>query len=147
MPQYNMQKPKKEKNERIVMKNYLLAILGAGIWMNISEFVRNELLIKHVWINGFKEIGLAFPSAPINGGVWGLWALIFVAALAFLTTKLNILQSTIISWVIGFVLLWIAMWNMGILPSGLLYWAAPWSFVEVYVAAFICSRILGKQSA
>ena len=129
------------------MKRYFLAILFAGIWMNVSEFIRNELLIKHIWVNGFSRIGLPFPSEPVNGAIWGLWAFIFVSVIAWLTTKFDVLKSTIISWVIGFVLLWIAMWNMGILPTGLLSWAAPWSFVEVYVAAFICRRFTVNKNA
>lgn len=129
------------------MKRFFLAILVAGIWMNVSEFIRNELLIKHIWVNGFSRIGLPFPSEPVNGVIWGLWAFIFVAVLAWLTTKFDVLKSTIISWVLGFVLLWIAMWNMGILPAGLLYWAVPWSFGEVYVAAFICRRFTVNKNA
>lgn len=124
----------------ITMKKYLFAILAAGLWMNISEFIRNELVIKQIWIEGFGNIGLTFPSTPINGAVWGLWSFIFVSVLTLLTTKFNTLFSTLISWTIGFVLLWLAIWNMGVLPSGLLYWAVPWSFFEVYVAAFICRR-------
>ena len=129
------------------MKRYVFAILAAGTWMNVSEFIRNELLIKHIWIDGFREIGITFPSEPLNGAIWGIWAFIFVSMLAWLTTRFNLLKSTIIAWVIGFVLLWIAMWNMGILPSGLLYWAIPWSIIEVYVAAFICSRFTANQNA
>jgi hypothetical protein len=128
------------------MKNFLLSIVVAGTWMNISEFIRNELLIKHIWVEGFAKIGLAFPSSPVNGAIWGLWALIFVTVLSLLTTKFNALASALISWVIGFVLLWLAMWNMGILPSGLLYWAVPWSFIEVFVAALICRRFLHSKS-
>ena len=115
--------------------------------MNLSEFIRNEFVIKHVWIQGFEEIGLSFPSAPVNGLVWGIWTFIFCAVLAWSCTRFNVLKSTIICWVTGFVLLWIAMWNIGILPGGLLYWAVPWSFVEVYVAAFICRRIIQSSSA
>jgi len=36
-----------------------------------SEFVRNELLLKNIWIDGFKYIGLSFPSEAINGVTWG----------------------------------------------------------------------------
>lgn len=129
------------------MKRYLFAILAAGVWMNVSEFIRNELLIKHLWVNGFKEIGLSFPSNPINGAIWGGWTFIFVSILAWLTTKFDALKSTVISWVMGFVLLWIAMWNMGVMPRELLYWAVPWSLVEVYVAALICIRIAENQEA
>ena len=127
------------------MKRFWLAVIAAGMWMNVSEFIRNELLIKQVWVKGFEEIGLSFPSAPVNGLVWALWAFIFCAVLAGLTTRFGVLKSTVISWVVGFVLLWIAMWNMGVLPSGLLYWAVPWSFVEVYVAALICNRIVENK--
>ena len=115
--------------------------------MNLSEFVRNEFVIKHVWVKGFEEIGLSFPSAPINGVVWVIWTFIFCAVLSVLNMKFNALKSTVICWVTGFGLLWIAMWNIGILPKGLLYWAVPWSFVEVYVAAFICNRIVGGNNS
>ena len=114
--------------------------------MNVSEFIRNELLIKQVWVSGFNEIGLSFPSAPVNGLLWVLWAFIFCAVLAGLTTRFDVLRSTVISWVTGFGLLWIAMWNMGVLPSGLLYWAIPWSLAEVYVAALICHRFMNNKS-
>ena len=125
------------------MNRVVLAILAAGIWMNLSEFVRNELLFKDLWVNGFSAIGLSFPSDPVNGAIWGLWAFIFVTVLVLLTRAVGVIMSTVMAWVLGFVLLWIAMWNLGVLPDGLLYWAMPWSLVEVYVAALIASRILG----
>ena len=126
------------------MKKLILAGFVAGIWMNISEFVRNELLIKNVWVSGFQDLGLIFPSEPINGAIWGVWAFIFTAVLVWLITKFSVLQSTAIAWILGFVLLWLGMWNMGVLPKGLLYWAVPWSFVEVFVAAFIGNWILRR---
>ena len=127
------------------MNRYLLAVLVAGLWMNVSEFVRNELLLKDVWLNGFSEIGLPFPSGPVNGAVWGLWAFVFVAVLVLMTRKFGVIHSTLMSWTLGFVLLWMAMWNMGVLPEGLLYWAVPWSLCEIYLAALIADRILAPQ--
>ena len=128
------------------MKRYLLAVLAAGVWMNVSEFGRNELVIKDVWVDGFAKMGLSFPAAPVNGALWGLWVFIFAAVLAVLiANKFGVLKSVLISWITGFVLLWLAMWNMGVMPDGLLYWAVPWSFVEVYVAALICHGILRKE--
>ncbi len=127
------------------MKNHILAIFISGLWMNLSEFIRNELVIKNIWVDGFNEIGLTFPSAPINGATWGIWAFIFVGALSMLCKKFSVIESTLIAWVIGFVLLWIAMWNMGVLPKHLLYWAIPWSFLEVYIAALICTKLLNRD--
>jgi hypothetical protein len=128
------------------MNRYLLAVFAAGVWMNLSEFIRNELLLKDRWVAGFKDIGLSFPSEPLNGAVWALWAFVFVAFLTQVSTKFDVISSTIISWSLGFVLLWVAVWNMGILPSGFLYWAVPWSFVEVYVAALIINRIVVRHN-
>lgn len=125
-----------------MMKKYLLAIFVAGVWINISEFVRNEWVIKHLWVEGFNEIGLSFPANPINGLIWGLWSFIFAIVLTWLISNFDVLRGTVIAWVMSFVLAWIAMWNMGILPSGLLYWAVPWSFAEVYIAAVLCRYFL-----
>ena len=129
------------------MRRFWLAVVASGAWISLSEYIRNEFVIKHVWVKGFEEIGLSFPSAPINGVVWVIWTFIFCVVLTVLNMKFNALKSTVICWVTGFGLLWIAMWNIGILPKGLLYWAVPWSFVEVYVAAFICNRIVGGNNS
>lgn len=126
-------------------QKYVFAIISACIWMNVSEFVRNELILKKYWIDGFQNIGLIFPSAPINGIIWGLWALIFVICLTWLITKFSVLKSTIISWILGFTLLWIAMWNMNILPAGILYLAIPWSFIEVFLASLIIQFFLNRN--
>ena len=141
-----MLKREKERSEGLPMKRFWIAVVASGMWMNLSEFIRNEFVIKHVWIKGFEEIGLSFPSAPVNGLVWVIWTFIFCAVLTTLNMRFNALRSTIICWVTGFGLLWIAMWNIGILPKGILYWAVPWSFVEVYVAAFICNRIVAGRN-
>ena len=45
------------------MQRYLLSVLGASLWINVSEFVRNEVVIKRIWTRGFEEIGLTFPSS------------------------------------------------------------------------------------
>ena len=105
------------------------------------------LLYISFYIFFFMEIGLIFPSAPINGAVWGLWAFIFASILMKLCTRFSTFHSALIAWTTGFVLLWLAMMNMGVLPSGIIYWAAPWSFIEVYIAAIICSKILNIKAA
>jgi len=128
------------------MKNYIFAILGAGIWMNVNEFIRNELILKASWVSSFKELGLAFPSEPLNGVVWMLWAFIFVTILSLLISKFNVLKSAILAWVLGYVLMWIAMCNMGVLPKDILYLAIPWSCAEVYIAAVMCSKFIKSNA-
>ena len=119
------------------MKKYLLAVVIAGIWMNLNEFVRNELVLKSYWVDGFSTLGLVFPGEPVNGVIWMLWAFLFVAMMLWLRRSIGEYQSVLLSWGLGYVLMWIALGNVGVLPKGLLYVAAPWSFAEVYVAALI----------
>ena len=126
------------------MKKIVLATLAAGIWMNASEFIRNELLLKDQWVSGFESLGLGFPGTPINGMVWGLWAFTMCAVIVVLLKQLSVLRATIVTWVLGFVLMWVAMLNLGVFPKGLLAIAIPWSFIEVYGAAFIAKKVLDK---
>ena len=110
--------------------------------MNASEFIRNELLFKDIWIAGFQDLGLSFPSAPINGMAWMAWSFILCAIIAILIDSFSLLKTTVIVWVTGFIMMWIVLINLGVFPTKLLTWAVPWSFAEVYVAAFIAKKYL-----
>jgi len=59
------------------MKKNILATLGVGIVVNLSEFLRNELLLKQQWIEKFSSMDLTFPSAAINGLLWIVWGFVF----------------------------------------------------------------------
>jgi len=43
--------------------------------------------------------------------------------------------------VLGYVMMWVVIWNLSVLPFGILPVAVPWSFVEALGAAFICRRL------
>ena len=75
------------------MKRFWIAVVASGMWMNLSEFIRNEFVIKHMWIKGFEEIGLSFPSAPVNDLVWVIWTFIFCAVLTTLNMRFNALKK------------------------------------------------------
>ncbi len=123
------------------MKKTIVPILLAAIWISISEFVRNEFILKSYWIGHYQKLGLVFPSEPINGAVWGLWSLCFAIAIFIIAKKFSLLQTTFLSWFAGFVLMWIVIWNMSVLPAGLLFFAVPLSILETYLAAFIIKKI------
>ncbi len=107
------------------LKKTILPILLATIWISISEFVRNEFLIKSYWVEHYEKLGLVFPSEPINGAIWGIWSLLFAIAIFIIAKKFSLIQTTALSWFIGFVLMWVVIGNMGVLPDGLLYVAYP----------------------
>lgn len=123
------------------MKKTVLPILLATIWISISEFVRNELFVKSYWTSHYEQLGLVFPSEPINGAVWGLWSLLFAIAIFIISKKFSLAQTTLLAWFVGFVLMWVVVGNMGVLPAGILVYAVPLSLLETFVAAVIIRRL------
>ncbi|MFW5706699.1 MAG: hypothetical protein ACOC12_02155 [Bacteroidota bacterium] len=123
------------------MKKNVLAVLLATLWMVFSEFVRNEWLLKPHWVSHYQNMGLVFPAEPINGMIWVLWSLCFALAIFFIGKKFSLVQTTFLAWFAGFVLMWLAIGNMGVLPFGILPYAIPLSLLEVFLAAFIIRKI------
>jgi hypothetical protein len=119
----------------------IIAVLLATIWISISEFARNEFLVKSFWTNHYHELGLTFPSKPVNGAVWGIWSLLFAFAIFIIAKKFSLLQTTFLSWLVGFVLMWIILGNLNVLPYGLLWYAIPLSMLESFIAALLIKRI------
>jgi hypothetical protein len=123
------------------MKKTILPILLATVWISISEFVRNEFIVKSYWTGHYEKLGLIFPSEPVNGAVWGLWSLLFAIAVFIISKKFSLLQTTLLSWFVGFVLMWVVIWNMSVLPDGILFFAVPLSLLEAFVASFIVKKL------
>lgn len=122
-------------------KKTLVPILAATTWISISEFLRNEFLLKSYWTSHYKSMGLVFPSEPINGAIWGIWSLLFAITIFIISRKFNLLQTASIAWFVGFVLMWIVVGNMGVFPFKILYYAFPLSMLEAFLAAFIIVRL------
>ena len=125
------------------MKKEILGVAAVTIWISISEFTRNSVLLHAYWLEHYQKLGLTFPEQPINGAVWGIWSLCFALAIFFIAKKFTLLQTTFLSWFIGFVLMWLTMGNLGVLPFGILPFAIPLSLLEAYLASFIIFK-LGK---
>ena len=127
------------------MNKTILSILIATLWISISEFVRNEFIFKSYWITHYARLGLIFPSDPMNGAVWGLWSLCFALAIFIIAKKFTLLQTTLLSWFVGFILMWISLWNLSVLPKGLLLFAIPLSLLEAFLASLIVVKLAGKE--
>lgn len=123
------------------MKKTILPIILATFWISVSEFARNEFLLKSYWTDHYESMGLIFPSEPINGAIWGIWSLCFAIGIYIINRKFNLIQTTILSWFVGFVFMWLVVGNMGVLPFGILWFAIPLSILETFVASFIIDRL------
>ena len=124
-----------------IIKSIILPILLATIWISISEFVRNQLLFKSYWIEHYQGLGLTFPAEPVNGAMWGIWSLLFAIAVFILAKKFSLWETTLLAWFVGFVLMWVVIGNLGVLPPGLLVFAIPLSFLEAFLASFIVKKL------
>ena len=123
------------------IKKTILPILIATIWISISEFVRNEFLLKSYWTDHYESMGLNFPSDPINGAIWGVWSLCFAISIYIFAKKFTLIQTTLISWFVGFVLMWLVIGNMNVLPLGILPFAIPLSILEAFLASLIVKKV------
>lgn len=127
------------------LKKSVIPVLLATIWISISEFVRNNFLLHDYWLEHYENLGMTFPEEPINGAVWGIWSLCFAIAIYIISKKFSLIETTFLSWFVGFVFMWLVVGNLGVLPYGILYAAIPLSILEAFLAAFIIVK-LSKSS-
>ena len=123
------------------LKKTFLPILLATAWISISEFVRNQFLLQSYWLEHYAALGLAFPSEPVNGAMWGVWSLLYAIAIFLIAKKFSLMETWALAWLCGFVLMWVVIGNLGVLPFGLLPLAVPLSLLESFLASLIIKKM------
>jgi hypothetical protein len=63
--------------------------------------------------------------------------------IVYLLHKLSAFQTAVVSWIFGFLMMWLVASNLIVLPMALLLFAIPLSIIEVTVAVFLSRRISG----
>lgn len=124
----------------------ILAVLCSTMWISLNEFLRNQVLLLDRWSDKYSSMGLTFPGDPVNGAIWGVWALCLSVLLHFLSRRTSLPEAAVLGWLFGFVLMWLVIGNLGVLPFGILPYAIPWSMIEVAGAVWMDGR-LSKRPA
>ena len=119
----------------------IIAVILTGIWVNASEFFRNEVLLKTYWIDHYRSLGMTFPSEPLNGMIWVAWGFLFAITIYIISRKFDLIQTTLISWFMAFVLMWVVTWNLNVLPGAILIYAVPLSLLEAFIGSYICIKM------
>jgi hypothetical protein len=119
----------------------IIAVLLTGVWVNASEFLRNEVLLKAHWVEHYQSLGMTFPSEPLNGIIWVAWGFLFAIAIYSISRKFDLIQTTLVSWFMAFVLMWFVTWNLNVLPGAILVYAVPLSLLEAFIGSYICGKI------
>lgn len=127
-----------------MLKRKILAFIVTGLWISMAEFLRNELLFKSHWLEKYGSLGLQFPSATINNAMWGVWSFLMALVIVYLTTRLRLLETIGMVWITAFVMMWVVIGNLNVLPYSLLVYAVPLSLLEVAVAVLL-SRMIQKK--
>lgn len=122
------------------MKKTVLPILLSTVWISISEVFRNSFLLHEKWISHYQNFGQIFPEKPINGAVWGIWALVFSVVIFILSKRFSFWETLGLGWGIGFVLMWLVIGNLGVLPFSILPFAIPLSLLEIFGAVWMCRK-------
>ena len=123
----------------------MLPLLAATIWISLSAFFRNEFLLKQHWIQHYSDMGQQFPGSPINGAVWGVWSLIMSILVLVILQKFSYFQTVFIVWIASFVMMWLVIGNLGVLPFAILPYAIPLSLLEVLVATAIVQWFIKRK--
>ena len=126
------------------LKKTVAPILLAGIWLNVSGTIRWIYLIEPYWLEKYNYLNLVFPAELVNNMVWMIWGFLFAIAIFILSKKFNLMQTTLLSWFMVYVMMWVIVWNVGVLPTGMLWMNIPLSLFDAYVAAFICIKVSNK---
>ncbi len=119
----------------------IIAVILTGAWVNASEFIRNEILLKTYWVDHYRSLGMTFPSAPANGVIWIAWGFLFALAIFLISRKFNLIQTALITWFMAFALMWVVTFNLNVLPSAILIYAVPLSLLETFIGAYLCIKI------
>jgi len=123
------------------MKKTVLPVIIGGIWITLSEFIRNEFLFKNYWAGHFNTIGLRFETLPVNGILWAIWSFIMAYLIFKLLEHFSFKLTVFLVWLSAFVMMWITIYNLQVLPIKLLIFAFPLSLLEVAVAGYIIEKI------
>lgn len=118
----------------------ILAFVVAGIWINASEFLRNQALILSRWKDHYGSLGLAFPAEPRNAAVWVVWGFVFAGFTYAVSRRFGLAATSLLGWTAAFLMMWLVTWNLSVLPLGILWYAVPLSALEAFVAALICVK-------
>ncbi len=130
------------------MKNYkksIWQILIVSLWINIFETLRWLLFAKPDIDMHFRTANLVLPNEPLNNILWLIWGIIIAVMIFIISKKYKALQTTFIVWITVYVMHWIALWNMAVLPINILWLAVPLTFINVLIGVLICKYFHNKE--
>ena len=118
-----------------------LVLIIATLWIALNEFGRNQIVLLSEWERHYANLGMNFQTTPLNGLVWLGWSFALAALILTLSTKFRFGATLGLTFVASFGMMWLVIFNLGVLPFGILPLAVPWSLLEIAGAWWLIHRI------
>jgi hypothetical protein len=129
---------------RINWGRVILGGIAAGIVINFSEYLLNDVILRKQLEAAMTELGKSPEQA--NVAVWIVYGFVLGIAAVWLYAAIRprygpgagtALKAGFTIWVLAYLLSTVAMLNMQFFPTGLLMTGLIWGLVEVLIATVI----------
>lgn len=141
------------ESTKFKFQQFLTVTLLTSIWVHISEVFRYFVFVIPRTQEFFNDqIGVAQMDLGIFT-IWGLWDTLLTGLVVFLfwiysqvfgNSVKSVLMSATISWAFFFVLFWVGAANMGISDWKILWITLPLSWLEMFLASLLASKLYSK---
>ena len=122
-------------------KKTILPIILIGFWINISITIGWILILEGHWIEKFQSINLVFPTGLTNNIVWMIWGFMLATIIFIFSKKFSLWHTTFLAWFVAFIMMWVIVWNVGVLPTGMLLFNIPNTLFVTFLGTAICKKL------
>jgi hypothetical protein len=128
--------------------------IAAGIVINISEYLLNEVAFKKVNEEAMKALGKTMPEGGSTILVWLLWGFLLGISAVWLYAAIRTrygagaataIKAGVAVWVMAQLLATIVFWNLGLFP--LTPVILLWTLVESIVATVVGAWLYREEAA
>ena len=133
---------------------FLTALAANFVWINASEIWRYLAVVKPLLHQTFRGRADIAPFDLQTFAIWSVWdSILILAATGFYWIYLDwagrqitqALKAATCFTLTVFGLLWLGVFNMGLVPSNFIWAALPLAWVEQAVAALIVYWAMGRN--
>lgn len=132
----------------------VLGGIAAGIVVNVSEFLLNEVLLKKTNEDAMKALGKSMPESGGTIAVWILWGFLFGIVAVWLYAAIRPRygagpatagKAGVAVWILASLYSSVFLWNLGLFPlNGIVL---VWTLVETVVATVVGAWLYREEPA
>lgn len=124
----------------------ILGGLAAGVVINLSEWVLNDVVLKEQWAENMRALGKSGEVTANQIVVWNIWGFLAGIGLVWLYAAIRprfgpgagtAVKAGLAVWFFAHFLWTLGSWNMGIFPANALVIGLAWTLVETILAGLV----------